>query len=63
VNEASFTGQTQQQFSVRPPWMAEVLKTQEQFSVRPPWMAEVLKTQEQFSVKAGLNIKEKNHVE
>jgi hypothetical protein len=34
VNEASFTGQTQEQFSGRPPWMAEVPKTQEQFSGR-----------------------------
>jgi len=34
VNEAFFTGQTQEQFPVRPPWMAEVLETQEQFPVK-----------------------------
>ena len=43
--------ETQEQFSVRLPWMAEILETQEQFSVRPPWIAEMLKTQERFPVK------------
>jgi len=50
---------------------AEVLKRRRQrnagaiteFPVLPPWLAEALKVQEQYSVKAGLNIKEKNHVE